>query len=1327
MKLDDGNWPVDLEECARLTFSSYCSMDRLNGCKLHGLGESPGGIPVSATEAPKVIQTERENQIVVWKLQPKKEDVIAISFRGTELYSLYNVIDDCLNVNTVALNQDGDNTFGNFKGSQNPSVTKGFRDCYLELKSNINFKSELSRISKIGTTIVLCGHSLGGALATYCSLDLICNYAVPREKIFLITFGKPHMGDPVFATYCNNLITTNYRFAFRGDIIPEILGFYHSCCGISLEHEGELIYLGNAPSVFLSLVLSRFELIQSLGGENKAAWLMHVLASCQSMHSCKNYWDILGVNHELEKTKLFLGPMFDLTNMFRTESATVALTAGRLPIMPAAALIVGVGVAAYATLSIYKGMTRIQQKIVGLQNELKTLQRKVDRILNEFHQKKINSLRNLCNTMMCDVKHKNQAKSEVLSKLRESQIQVRDDGLSTACNDYEKLLTGSGHSSMEQAKTLVQTRSIILQCADVLLSSFQVELAYFAWLNQSESNDLDMEDRPLPRPLQILADFALALGRAFWLLGSHIPDDLIEASDAFAANYQLGTDSNIQDLIWASMTTCLSESKGINFDCDITKDTDLLFRTLALSPGNLELRNALAKALVGSHGGVHVLRHIQSLLAVAKQPQNPKKQNEAFNALLDIISWDSALVLKHFSRNQVMLSITAGILGTKSIEQMLRGCRVLLFVSDPSMNDSLPLDDQIYLISQNLFQILKNHPDDDVARMTRSVIWQLGPSSALQNLPDTFGYAELEMDLRCIKLICKFFDSYSCVKSLQSVAPEIEADSCELLISHTISEQSSENLTPTCAFVVDNSGTCYVNFLISADYLSAYFGLIQEKSQFLTLTGHLKSITSCTKELKSKQMDLFIERSPVDDKGEVEISSLIFEGLKEIFDLFVYELQSIALSRAIRRFVFTGHSMAGAYALAARMMLLSYKDTFPCLQDYHVVAFGSPQCACFTQSNNPIIKQTGMDARCYVNQEDLVPRLLGSKQSTWSKYWKQKQENSTSSWTVNAIAGGVAVGAGVVAACVATGGIATVIALASAGVLVESGSSVRTFTSLLLGQTAIHCKYMHTLLEKPESKQFKCVGTYKFYARTGTCSEHSGDSAQTCFKLEIPNGDYYEAVFCNEMWQYRDRLEADFTAKDSVISPLSESLQSRKSIERTVTAMTAAQNFGEGNIALREKHCIESESAESDISSSFTVQSVPHFTINLEQEVLLSPSIKTFSILINQDGRSVDSTALQVSLAVGRRYLDVQMASLQPTQKGRKVVHSSSQYTWRDAVKHDHACALQGSVQLHTRVHDSFDEGITALPGRSTTRSNEGFLNVVNAELEMLESRSEVE
>jgi len=66
-------------------------------------------------------------------------------------------------------------------------------------------------------TVLVAGHSYGGAVATLCATDMQYNVAM---SVTCITSGSPRVGNKHFVKSFNRRIMTSYRFVVRNDTIP---------------------------------------------------------------------------------------------------------------------------------------------------------------------------------------------------------------------------------------------------------------------------------------------------------------------------------------------------------------------------------------------------------------------------------------------------------------------------------------------------------------------------------------------------------------------------------------------------------------------------------------------------------------------------------------------------------------------------------------------------------------------------------------------------------------------------------------------------------------------------------------------------------------------------------------------------------------------------------------------------------------------------------------------------------------------------------------------------------------------------------------------------
>lgn len=92
---------------------------------------------------------------------------------------------------------------------------KGFTDIYASSRDKL-----IASIRKLSDSkkLYITGHSLGGALATLCALDLAANTSFTSIQLF--TFGSPRVGDPAFSKAFAKYVSASYRIANLFDIVP---------------------------------------------------------------------------------------------------------------------------------------------------------------------------------------------------------------------------------------------------------------------------------------------------------------------------------------------------------------------------------------------------------------------------------------------------------------------------------------------------------------------------------------------------------------------------------------------------------------------------------------------------------------------------------------------------------------------------------------------------------------------------------------------------------------------------------------------------------------------------------------------------------------------------------------------------------------------------------------------------------------------------------------------------------------------------------------------------------------------------------------------------
>jgi hypothetical protein len=103
----------------------------------------------------------------------------------------------------------------------------GFTDMYNSMAMGAgaaNVTSSLAGLPWIVpvSSLTICGHSLGGALATLLALDVAANTAAPFNNPMVYTYASPRTGDTSFVNMYNHLAPNTSRIANRVDLVPKL-------------------------------------------------------------------------------------------------------------------------------------------------------------------------------------------------------------------------------------------------------------------------------------------------------------------------------------------------------------------------------------------------------------------------------------------------------------------------------------------------------------------------------------------------------------------------------------------------------------------------------------------------------------------------------------------------------------------------------------------------------------------------------------------------------------------------------------------------------------------------------------------------------------------------------------------------------------------------------------------------------------------------------------------------------------------------------------------------------------------------------------------------
>uniref|UniRef100_A0A1I7ZDG5 Lipase_3 domain-containing protein n=1 Tax=Steinernema glaseri TaxID=37863 RepID=A0A1I7ZDG5_9BILA len=161
------------------------------------------------------------------------DKAIIISFRGTDAFLQY--IQEA--VDTIAPAESfiaGGYVSSYFYNAFLAVWNGGLKDDFLTLR-NQNPDYE----------VWVTGHSLGGAMASLCASSLVhVGFAIP-EKVKLVTFGQPRVGDKIYAAVHDALVPYSFRVVHNRDLVPhfppENLPAHYLLDGY-FHHKAEVFY-----------------------------------------------------------------------------------------------------------------------------------------------------------------------------------------------------------------------------------------------------------------------------------------------------------------------------------------------------------------------------------------------------------------------------------------------------------------------------------------------------------------------------------------------------------------------------------------------------------------------------------------------------------------------------------------------------------------------------------------------------------------------------------------------------------------------------------------------------------------------------------------------------------------------------------------------------------------------------------------------------------------------------------------------------------------------------------------------------------------------------
>ncbi|KAM5569062.1 lipase [Rosa sericea] len=182
-------------------------------------------------------------------------NAIIIAFRGTQEHSIQNWIEDLF---WKQLDID-------YPGMPDAMVHHGFYSAYHNTTIRPGILNAVARAKEFygDIGIIVTGHSMGGAMASFCALDLRVNQK--ENNVQVMTFGQPRIGNAIFATYYSKLVPKTIRITNGNDVVPHLPPYYTHFPQKTYHHFPREVWLYN---IGLGSLIYKVEKICDASGED---------------------------------------------------------------------------------------------------------------------------------------------------------------------------------------------------------------------------------------------------------------------------------------------------------------------------------------------------------------------------------------------------------------------------------------------------------------------------------------------------------------------------------------------------------------------------------------------------------------------------------------------------------------------------------------------------------------------------------------------------------------------------------------------------------------------------------------------------------------------------------------------------------------------------------------------------------------------------------------------------------------------------------------------------------------------------------------------------
>ncbi|CAN6289453.1 unnamed protein product [Urochloa humidicola] len=153
-------------------------------------------------------------------------NAIIVAIRGTQENSIQNWIKDMIwkQVNL------------NYPNMPNAKVHTGFYSSYNNTLLRPAITKAVRKAKRLhgDSGIIVTGHSMGGAIASFCALDLAISFG--SDNVHLMTFGQPRVGNAAFASYFAKYMPNTIRMTHERDIVPHLPPYFFFLPQLTYQH-----------------------------------------------------------------------------------------------------------------------------------------------------------------------------------------------------------------------------------------------------------------------------------------------------------------------------------------------------------------------------------------------------------------------------------------------------------------------------------------------------------------------------------------------------------------------------------------------------------------------------------------------------------------------------------------------------------------------------------------------------------------------------------------------------------------------------------------------------------------------------------------------------------------------------------------------------------------------------------------------------------------------------------------------------------------------------------------------------------------------------------